>query len=343
MTVFIESNANAPISSLSFNQDNECFVTGYKDGGFRVFNADPLRQVQAEEHVGGVEFVEILYRSNYAVFVGDGRRKEFPNNKVVVWDCSLRKAIIELLMTENICAVRLTRDRIVVCLTCSIRVYSFIDIPECVACFGTSRNPRGVCALVSTPFGCTLAFPSTAGVGIVEVYDLSQNVFKNLRVKAHAHALSALQYNNSGTLLATASVKGTLIRIFDAMKGVILREFHRGTNSAMISCINFSKDSTYLCVASDRPTVHIYSLSHSSWRSFKYPFMERYLKGNVSFCRLRLTSSEKPGVTCQCAFDSTTNSVVAICTDGSYYKFRFDKNSSNFQLQRYCQLVEIDQ
>lgn len=63
-----------------------------------------------------------------------------------------------------------------------------------------------------------------------------------------------------GTLLATASTKGTLIRIFDTAEGIGLKEVRRGTDSADIQCIAFNYSSVYLACTSDKGTAHIFSL-----------------------------------------------------------------------------------
>lgn len=47
--------------------------------------------------------------------------------------------------------------------------------------------------------------------------------------QAHNGAIKAMAINRSGTLCATASDKGTLIRLFDAKCGEKWAEFRRGT------------------------------------------------------------------------------------------------------------------
>lgn len=79
-------------------------------------------------------------------------------------------------------------------------------------------------------------------------------------VEAHQAPLSCIALNNDGTLLATASEKGTIIRVFALPKGQKLYQFRRGTYPSTIYSMSFNLSSTLLCVSSTTDTVHIFRL-----------------------------------------------------------------------------------
>jgi autophagy-related protein 18 len=62
-------------------------------------------------------------------------------------------------------------------------------------------------------------------------------------------------------MLATASDKGTVVRVFSVPDAKKLWQFRRGSSSARIWSINFNLASSLLAVSSDSSTIHIYKLS----------------------------------------------------------------------------------
>lgn len=79
-------------------------------------------------------------------------------------------------------------------------------------------------------------------------------------VQAHKSPVAFVALNSTGTMLATASDKGTVIRVFGVPNGDRLHEFRRGSYPAKIYSISFNAASTLLCVSSDTETVHIFKL-----------------------------------------------------------------------------------
>ncbi|KAK9710661.1 hypothetical protein K7432_008311 [Basidiobolus ranarum] len=88
--------------------------------------------------------------------------------------------------------------------------------------------------------------------------------------QAHYHAVAALAFSISGSLLVTASIQGTSFQIFsisgvsgDGSIGSVkhLYKLARGYTSAYVEDIVFSPDSKWLAVSTGRGTTHIYAVN----------------------------------------------------------------------------------
>jgi autophagy-related protein 18 len=82
-------------------------------------------------------------------------------------------------------------------------------------------------------------------------------------IQAHKSPLSFLSINSTGSLLATSSDKGTVIRVWSIPGAEKLYQFRRGTREAKIYSMNFNLVSTLLAVSSVHDTVHIFKLGGS--------------------------------------------------------------------------------
>jgi hypothetical protein len=236
---------------------------------------------------GGIGKIEMLFRCNLLALVGGGNSPQYQKNKVLIWDDHLGRPIGELSFRQRVLSVKLRRDRICVVLKDRIYVYNFSNL-ALLDTIVTGPNPLGLLC-ISTDAGSTasigsiggngksgadnkddigtgmvLACPSvTCGQARVELYGKR----KTLLIDAHENELAAMALSVDGYYLATASLKGTIVRLFstldkghDSSIGVPLREFRRGVEQAVISSLSFSLDKCWLACASDHGTVHVFKV-----------------------------------------------------------------------------------
>lgn len=177
-------------------------------------------------------------------------------------------------------AVRLNRKRLAVVLEEEIYLYDISNM-SLLYTIATSPNSSAICALSPSSENCYIAYPlpkprddtgdkrpshapplSTyvpPTSGEVLIFDTLTLKAVNV-IEAHRSPLCCIALNSEGTLLATASETGTIIRVFSVPRGQKLYQFRRGTYPSTIYSMSFNLGSTLLCVSSTSDTVHIFRL-----------------------------------------------------------------------------------
>ncbi|GMN41106.1 hypothetical protein TIFTF001_010341 [Ficus carica] len=252
----MSDNDETELLSVSWNQDYGCFAAG-TSRGFRIYNCDPFKETfRRDLKSGGFKIVEMLFRCNILALVGGGANSQYPPNKVIIWDDHQSRCIGEFAFRSEVRAVKLRRDRIVVVLEHKIYVYNFMDL-KLLHQIETLANPRGLCCLSHHSNTSVLACPGLQR-GHVRIDHFGLNMTK--LINAHDSQIACLTLTMDGLLLATASTKGTLIRIFNTMDGTRLQEVRRGVDRAEIYSIALSPNVQWLATSSDKGTVHLFSL-----------------------------------------------------------------------------------
>lgn len=83
-------------------------------------------------------------------------------------------------------------------------------------------------------------------------------------MEAHESALRGLALTADGTKLATASTKGTVIRVWNVASSTCLYAFRRGVERVQITCLAWSWDHAFLACTSDKGTAHVFAVSETS-------------------------------------------------------------------------------
>lgn len=221
----LSTNQNpSPINLLhvSFNQDYSRFATG-TNRGFRIFSCDPFREIfhhDFDGSAGGIGAAEMLFRCNILALVGGGDSPQYSLNKVMIWDDNKKQCIRELTFKSEVRGVRLRRDRIIAVLERRILVYNFVDL-KLLHQIETIANPKGLCAVSHVAGSFVLVCPGLQkGQVRVEHYASTKTKF----ITAHDSRIASLALSQDGNMLATASSKGTLVRIYNTHDGSLLQE-----------------------------------------------------------------------------------------------------------------------
>jgi WD repeat-containing protein 45 len=317
---------------IGFNQDSSCFTLSTEkindhgiESGFRILRTAPLKYCFQRGNFysvfpGSFGIVELLYRSNIIALVGGGKSPRYPSNKVIIWDDHQMRPTGELCFRSEVKAVKMRRDRIVVILETKIYVYSLQDL-KIRDHITTCSNPRGLCSLSTDSDRIVIACPdSKKGQVLIKIYSED----KNREIMAHETSLAYIALNPDGSLIATASDKGTLIRIYNTDTKDLVQELRRGIDRAEIYCLVFNSTSEWMACSSDKGTIHIYSVSEAknnpkSGLSFMKKMLPKYFNSEWSYAQFRVKDARTI-----CTFSSEETVLIVITADGIYYEVNFD-------------------
>jgi len=262
MKISVQPKETDRVQLVSFNQEQQFFAVG-TNTGFSIFSCEPLQMKQQKEFqsAGGISTAEMLFQTNIVALAGGGREPRWPPNEVRLWDMHPERDRMVGCLTFNheVRNVKMRRDIVVTILEESVAIHNFEDLSP-VQTIPTAPNPKGLCAL-SHGATAAMAIPGheEGSISVLLIAESKQHLIRS----AHDSALSALAINLSATRVASASVTGTLVRVFDAKNGQKLQELRRGMDPADIGCLCFSHTSRWLCAASDKGTVHIFSCAEA--------------------------------------------------------------------------------
>ncbi|XP_037547282.1 WD repeat domain phosphoinositide-interacting protein 1 [Nematolebias whitei] len=259
----------------SFNQDTTSLSVGTKTG-YRLFSltaVDKLDCIHEGVECPNVYIVERLFSSSLVVVVSLSMPR-----RMNVYHFKKGTEICNYSYSNNILSVKLNRQRLVVCLEESIYIHNIRDMKLLKTLLNTPVNPSGLCALSINHGNSYLAYPGNSSIGEITVYD-ANNLSTVTLIQAHDSPLAALTFNASGSKLASASEKGTVIRVFSVPEGQKLFEFRRGMKRYVsISSLSFSADAQFLCASSNTETVHIFKLEqHSPSQDEQSPTWSAYV------------------------------------------------------------------
>ncbi|KAF2634203.1 YVTN repeat-like/Quino protein amine dehydrogenase [Massarina eburnea CBS 473.64] len=312
----LDPNAGPYALSASFNADNSCFSVAL-ESGFRIISSSNGETKHTREVGGGIGCAELLGTTKYVALVGGGKQPKFPQNKVrpedsdwvhvstdtyevQIFDDANEKVTTALEFKTPVQRVRMTKTHLVVVLLNTIGIYRMKIPPEkLVPDYETVNNPFGLCALGEG----VLVFPGRTP-GQLKFFNLAT---KQVSITtAHNAPLRALGVSQKGDMVATASEKGTLIRVWSYPSCTKLAELRRGVDDAAIFSLAFSPNGALLAVTSDKSTLHLFDIASASqpkpdpskhkWGSLSLagPLLPRQFSDTYSFTSAKFEIGDEP-------------------------------------------------
>ena len=133
----------------------------------------------------------------------------------------------------------------------------------------TFENSKGILAITYDHKINLLAYPDKA-IGYVKLKNYDKN--ETILLNAHNSRIANLSLNGDGKFLATASEKGTKIRMFSTEDGAYLNEYQVDKNQTEIYSIAFNMFNNFLLCSCSTGTIYIYSLKNA---------LEKYISNTV--------------------------------------------------------------
>ncbi|KAH9403528.1 WD repeat domain phosphoinositide-interacting protein 4 [Tyrophagus putrescentiae] len=202
-----------------------------------------------------------------------------------------------------------------------------------------SSSPTGDATTRASRTTSTSSASSSASTASVSISPTS--------VSAHQSEVACLALSRTGRLLATASRKGTLIRVFSTVA-----EYRRGLDTVTLYGLLFSPDSEYLLAWSDKGTVHLFALPNSSASarprsgssaSIFSPLLSLTAGGEYSISKFSLPADPSSSPQHQQQQQQQQKAVYALCLDGTYHKYRVAKDGTACERENFDNYLEANE
>ncbi|PZC77537.1 hypothetical protein B5X24_HaOG203250 [Helicoverpa armigera] len=198
----------------------------------------------------------MVFRTNWLLVVKARRPCS-----LMLLDDQQRAFKAEVLFKSPIRALRARKDKVAVVLSSSIQVLALPSLSR-VALMRTRLGARPLCALASEPSAPHLLAAPAHRKGSLQLLDVTRAVkgahsSSPAVMGCHQTELVCLSLSANGARLATASERGTIIRVWDTATKQMLHELRRGSDYADVYCVDtralcaFTDDNTAVLICED--------------------------------------------------------------------------------------------
>lgn len=225
-----------------------------------IHNSDPIKKrihhFYESQQFGNSVTID---GSNIIVFTGVAGQNMLLDTSLCVFDETDPRVVVEIPVNESIRNIVMLQHMFAFSTKSEVRIYSFT--PPMLYCqFRSSINDFAPFDFVESRESFIIAF-SGSQPGTIRIVHGDRRDKQDISIQAHKSPLAIIKFNSTGSLVATASSLGTIIKVYNTRNGDLVGQFRRGSLSAEIYSIAFSPESELLAVSSSKGTIHIFSLT----------------------------------------------------------------------------------
>lgn len=312
------------VTGLQVNQPRSHFaITTHS--GFATYEINTLKPFIRHTQLFGYDRCAMCEKTNVVILVPSNGEGQTPSSMIQFWNDIRATEIKTINVGRPVLNLVSSRELAVPITNNSLHIYN-ISTFQFYGTIETYANPHGAGDIAWPLRKRIVACPGDI-VGQLRIYYIDQD--KSVLVAAHTRPITCIKISDSGALVATASEKGTVIRLFETETGKLHHEFRRGVDQADIHSLAFHPSGKYLLVSSSKGTVHVYALERPNTVSMfsGVPLMPSYFQSKWSFCQYHVgegNSSNKIDKTrTVCTFSESGKDVIVITDTGLHYTFPF--------------------
>ena len=237
---------------IEINKNRSLFQSNNK---ILICNNQPIKKIYEHTFKSTIKYINIVNKTNILIIVGGGNLPYFPPNKLILWNYKKNEIKAEISHKYIINTVKIAEPYLVVLLSnYEAYIYNIFKLKKIykLNCFNSIINLK----LYNQN---NLYFIYSNKIkGYITLWNNNKNTLLNF--KAHENTINNIIFSNTHKFIATSSVIGTIIRIFNIIDGKMLIELRRGIEHSNILHISFNKNDTRLLCTTNKGSIHIFLL-----------------------------------------------------------------------------------
>lgn len=234
------------INYIGINQ-NKTLISVGKDDGFSIITVYKNKLI-LEKKTKKINIVEIYFNTNIIFIVGDNNLLNILN----IYDDSKKKYIANIKIQNRIEHIKVNKNYIILCDNNYIYIYNFKNLTY-INKFKYKNSCNNYCDLSKNNL---LVYSNNNGY--INIFNCETQHDK--LIKNHDNNIQFIKVSNNNKYIASVSINGKVIKLYDCEKNKVIKLFYRGFSNSIINNLEFDSNDKYLLCYSEY-TVHIYSIN----------------------------------------------------------------------------------